>query len=75
MVNSESDSTYGVLCELKEMGILEKCVRNGLVKPTLVYKKQIYDMFLKKNRNVSDTSKFMDVDINYIYKVVYLFER
>ncbi len=75
MVKNKSDSTYSLLCELKDMGILERCVRKGLVKPTLVYKKQIYDAFLKKNRNVSDTSKFMDVDINYIYKVVYLFER
>ena len=75
MVESKSDSTYGLLCELKDMGILEKCVRKGLVKPTLVYKKQIYDTFLKENRSVSDTSKLLDVDINYIYKVVYLFER
>ena len=74
------NNTYGLLCKIKEVGIFDECVKNGVINATLAYKKQVYETFLsidsdKKSVKVYDTSVLLQVDPDYVYRVVNLFEK
>lgn len=73
------NSTYGLLCKLKEVGVFDDCVKNGIINSTLAWKKKVYETYLsikkeKRHQRYYEASVLLDIEPRYVRDVVKLFE-